>query len=96
MVFTNFLSEGNGTSDSLARLLTSVPDLNLSTSSRMNKDYICNIVKIMKKAGYKTVFVTASSASWRNYENFLKTLGFDEVIERTHVKRDFPDCTQGW
>lgn len=95
MVFTNFLSEGNGTSDSLARLLTSVPDLNLSTSSRMNKDYICNIVKIMKKAGYKTVFVTASSASWRNYDNFLKTLGFDEVIERTHVKRDFPDCTQG-
>lgn len=92
-VFNHFLSEGDGTSDSLIRLFVSVPDLNLSTSPHSNKDYICNIVKTIKKAGYKTIFVTASTASWRNYSNYLLELGFDEIIERSQVQMHFPDAS---
>ncbi|MDY5189211.1 MAG: sulfatase-like hydrolase/transferase [Succinivibrio sp.] len=93
--FENFLSEGNGTSDSLTRLFVSSPDLNLSTSVYTKKNYIFNIVKIMKQAGYKTIFVTASTASWRNYNNFLVDLGFDEIIERSQVERNYPNFTAG-
>lgn len=92
--FTNFVSEGDGTSDSLTRLLVSVPDLNLSTSRHADKDYLMNIVKIFKNAGYETVFVTASTASWRNYNNFLRHLGFDRIIERSYVKFKHPDATE--
>lgn len=92
--FTNFVSEGDGTSDSLTRLLVSVPDLNLSTSRHADKDYLMNIVKIFKKAGYETVFVTASTASWRNYNNFLRYLGFDRIIERSYVKLKHPNATE--
>ena len=92
--FTNFVSEGDGTSDSLTRLLVSVPDLNLSTSRHADKDYLMNIVKIFKNAGYETVFVTASTASWRNYNNFLRYLGFDRIIERSYVKFKHPDATE--
>lgn len=92
--FTNFVSEGDGTSDSLTRLLVSVPDLNLSTSRHADKDYLMNIVKIFKKAGYETVFVTASTASWRNYNNFLRFLGFDRIIERSYVKFKHPSATE--
>lgn len=93
MFFTNFISEGDGTSDSMTRMLVSVPDLNLSTSSYYHKKYICNIVEQFKKAGYETVFITASTASWRNYDSFLRALGFDRVIERAQVLLDFPKAT---
>ena len=93
MFFTNFVSEGDGTSDSLTRLFVAVPDLNLSTSAYSGKSYICNIVELFKKAGYETIFVTASTSSWRNYDNFLRELGFDRVIERSNVLKDFPNAT---
>lgn len=93
MFFTNFVSEGDGTSDSLTRLFVSVPDLNLSTSAHSAKPYICNIVDLFKKAGYETIFVTASTSSWRNYDNFLRELGFDRVVERSNVLKDFPNAT---
>ncbi len=95
MVFKNFISEGDGTSDSLTRMLVSSPDLNLSTSKYSNQEYICNIAKLFNKAGYETIFITASTASWRNYDNFLRNLGFARVIERSHVQKDFPHATAG-
>lgn len=49
MFFTNFVSEGDGTSDSLTRLFVAVPDLNLSTSAYSGKSYICNIVELFKR-----------------------------------------------
>ncbi len=94
-VFKNFVSEGDGTSDSLTRILVSSPDLNLSTSVYSGKDYICNIAKLFNDAGYETIFVTASTASWRNYDNFLRQLDFSRVIERTQVLKDFPEATSG-
>lgn len=95
MVFKNFISEGDGTSDSLTRMLVASPDLNLSTSKYSNQEYICNIAKLFNKAGYETIFVTASTASWRNYDNFLRNLGFAKVIERSHVQKDFPNASSG-
>lgn len=95
MFFTNFISEGDGTSDSLTRLMLSVPDLNLSTSAHANKKYICNIVESFKKAGFETIFITASTSSWRNYDNFLRQIGFDRVVERSNVLRDYPEATSG-
>jgi phosphoglycerol transferase MdoB-like AlkP superfamily enzyme len=94
-VFRNFISEGNGTSDSLTRLLVSVPNMDLSTSVYSGQDYICNIAKLFNDAGYETIFITASTASWRNLDNFLKQLNFSRVIERTQVLRDYPDATSG-
>lgn len=94
-VFRNFVSEGDGTSDSLTRMLVASPDLNLSTSIYSGKDYICNIAKLFNDAGYETIFVTASTASWRNYDNFLRQLNFSRVIERTQVLKDFPNATSG-
>ncbi len=94
-VFKRFVSEGDGTSDSLTRLLVSSPDLNLSTSVYAQKNYITNIVKMFNDAGYETIFVTASTASWRNYNNFLRYLGFSRIIERSQVKLNFPDATSG-
>lgn len=95
--FTNFLAEGDGTADSLARLLVSIPDANISTSAHSNKTYITNIVKIFKNAGYKTIFITASATSWRKYDTFLRKLGFDQVIEQSQILDKYPHAsTNSW
>ncbi len=95
MFFTNFVSEGDGTSDTLMRLLVSAPDGNLSTSPYAKKKYVTNIIQVMKQAGYETIFITGASSAWRNLEGFLTTLGVDKIIERSNIQHDFPNATEG-
>ena len=93
--FDNFISEGNGTSDSLTRFITGVPDLNLSTSLYADRNYILNSLKPFKEAGYHCIFITGGQGSWRGLDTFLRLQGFDEVIERMTVRQFFPDATEG-
>ena len=92
--FWNFLSEGNGTMDSLTRILLEVPDLNLSTSSQADRDYICNALKPFHDQGYRVVFVTGCIGSWRNMDTFFRSIGIDEVYERSSLKKWFRDTTE--
>ncbi len=94
-VFMNFLSEGNGTSDSMTRMFTGVPDLNLSSSVYAAKPYILNAFRPFKDAGYKVVFITGGQGSWRSLDVFLRQQGVDDVLEMSSVRRYFPDATQG-
>lgn len=93
--FKNFISEGNGTSDSLTRFITGVPDMNLSTSLYADKNYILNSLKPFKDAGYYCIFITGGQGSWRGLDSFLRMQGFDEVLERMSVRELFPNATEG-
>lgn len=93
--FLNFLSEGNGTADSLIRLFTEAPDLNLSTSSRYNKDYLLNTIKPFKEHGYRVIFITSGRSSWRNLGSFLEAQGVDKVIDESAIRLLYPDATAG-
>lgn len=91
--FTNFLSEGNGTMDSVIRLLLSTPDLNLSTSTQGSREYITNALKPFKDKGYKVVFVTGCQGSWRDMSNYFLRIGMDEIYEENTLKQWYPDAT---
>ncbi|MCR5535916.1 MAG: LTA synthase family protein [Succinivibrio sp.] len=93
--FNNFVSEGNGTSDSMMRLFVGVPDLNLPTTMQADKLYILNSLKPFKDKGYHTIFITGGQGSWRNLDSFLRMQGFDEVMEMSSVRALFPDATEG-
>lgn len=93
--FLNFVSEGNGTIDSLTRLLLASPDMDLSTSSNNAKTYLTNVLRPFKAQGYKAIFITSGAGSWRNINNFLKAQGFDEVIEKNSIRVMFPEATEG-
>ncbi len=93
--FLNFVSEGNGTIDSLTRLLVSVPNMDLSTSSDSTKKYITNMLRPYKEKGYKAIFITSGAGSWRNISNFLIAQGFDEVIEKSTIQAMYNDTTEG-
>ncbi|MBQ9275689.1 MAG: sulfatase-like hydrolase/transferase [Succinivibrio sp.] len=91
--FLNFLSEGNGTMDSLTRLLLSVPDLNLSTSVQADRDYVTNVLKPFKAQGYKVLFITGCAGAWRNMDTFMHTLGVDEIYEESYLRTLYPEAT---
>ena len=91
--FRNFLSEGNGTMDSLTRILLEVPDLNLSTSTQGERDYITNALRAFKEKGYRIVFVTGCQGSWRDMNNYFRRIGMDEVYEMSTLLQWYPDAT---
>ena len=91
--FRNFLSEGNGTMDSLTRILLEVPDLNLSTSTQGERNYITNSLRAFKEKGYRIVFVTGCQGSWRDMNNYFRRIGMDEVYEMSTLMQWYPDAT---
>ena len=94
-LFLNFLSEGNGTSDTLMRLFTGAPDMNLSTSSNYDKKFFLNTVRPFKEHGYHVIFITSGRSSWRNIGNFLTAQGVDEIIDENGIRELFPEATSG-
>lgn len=91
----NFLSEGNGTMDSMSRLLFGVPSASLSTASYSGSRFITSFIEPYKQAGYEIVFVTGGSQSWRNIGNFLKKQGVDRIIDEASLMKDYPDASAG-
>ena len=91
----NFLSGGNGTMDSISRLLFGVPSQSLSTSSYSGDKFITSFIEHYKQAGYEIVFVTGGSQSWRNIGNFLGKQGVDRVIDEASLLEDYPNATSG-
>ena len=93
--FLNFISEGNGTIDSITRILLEVPDLNLSTSSFSKLSFPMNVITPFKGEGYNVVFITTGFRSWRNIGDFLVNQGVDEVFDRNDILKVYPNATFG-
>ena len=93
--FKNFLSEGNGTMDSLTRILFSIPDLNLSTSEWSDKKYKTSFIDLFHSLGYKIIFVISSTGAWRDIFNFLIKQGIDGVYDSNSIREKYPDVTEG-
>lgn len=88
-VFRRFISEGNGTMDSLVRLLIRSYSAQISTSKAQTLDFTSNMLKPYIDNGYKVVFVTSGSGSWRNINYFIPHIGADEFVEQnTLIKLD--------
>lgn len=92
-VFNRFVSEGDGTIDSLNRFFVRSPIDKISQSSAQNADFISNMFKPFKAKGYKIVYITAGNGAWRNLNRFLPHLGVDEFVEQNTLKEAFPDAT---
>lgn len=92
VLFNRFISEGNGTIDSLARLLVKSPVSDISQSIKQDTNFASNIVRPYKKNGYEAVFVTSGNAAWRNLGTFLTHLGFDEVIDQNYLQKKYPNA----
>ena len=91
-VYTKFVSEGDGTSDSLHRFFIRAPRNNVSQSIGKNKNFPTNLFLPYKAAGYRTIYLTAGNGSWRDFDNFVRHLGVDEVIDENVIKTRYPQA----
>ncbi len=90
--FWNFVSEGDGTADTMHRLFIRSPINNISQSKAKNKQFASNIFQPYIDAGYRIVYVTAGNGGWRDFDQFTKHLGVDEFVDENMLRHLYPDA----
>jgi phosphoglycerol transferase MdoB-like AlkP superfamily enzyme len=93
--FSNFDSAQPGTHPSLEAILFSTPITPLTLGLQGKKPIPWSVPLLMRQAGYRTLFVTSARAGWRELDRVLKTQGFDEVIDASHLKAAYPEADLG-
>jgi putative phosphatidylglycerol--membrane-oligosaccharide glycerophosphotransferase len=91
-VYRKFVSEGDGTSDTLHRFFVRSPRLNLSQSLAKNKTFPGNMFKPYLDASYRVVYITAGNGGWRDFDTFLRHLGVNEIIDENTLKTHYPEA----
>lgn len=93
--FSNFDSAQPGTHPALEAVLFSTPITPLTLGLQGKTPMPWSIPRVLRQAGYRTVFVTSARAGWRELDRVLKTQGFDEVVDASHLKAAYPEATLG-
>lgn len=93
--FSNFDAAQPGTHPSLEAILFSTPITPLTLGPQGKTPIPWSIPLLLKQAGYRTLFVTSARAGWRELDRVLRTQGFDEVIDASHLKAAYPEADLG-
>lgn len=93
--FSNFDSAHAGTHPSLEAILFSTPITPLTLGDVGRKPIPWAIPKVVKDAGYQTLFVTSARSGWRDLNRVLAVQGFDEVVDANTLKEQYPDANLG-
>ena len=93
--FKNFDSAQPGTHPSLEAILFSTPITPLTMGDVGRKPIPWAIPKVVKDAGYQTLFVTSARSGWRDLNRVLAVQGFDEVVDANTLKEHYPDANLG-
>jgi phosphoglycerol transferase MdoB-like AlkP superfamily enzyme len=93
--FRNFDSAQPGTHPSLEAILFSTPITPLTLGDVGRKPIPWAIPRVVKEAGYQTLFVTSGRSGWRDLNRVLKVQGFDEVVDANTLKEAYPEATVG-
>lgn len=93
--FDRFLSEGNGTIDSLSRLLVRSPVPAIGQSSAADDTFASNAFTPYLARGYRVLFVTSGAATWRNLGTFATHLGAHEFIDQQTLRAKYPEAEAG-
>lgn len=93
--FSNFDSAQPGTHPTLEAVLFSTPITPLTLGPQGKTPIPWSVPLLMRQAGYRTLFVTSARSGWRELDRVLKTQGFDEVIDASHLKAAYPEADLG-
>lgn len=93
--FDNFDSARTGTHPALETILFGTPITPITTGKYLRHPFDWSLPRVLKKAGYDTLFVTSGYSGWRALNRTLPVQGFDEVIDAAVLKRNFPQAEGG-
>ena len=95
ILFTNFISEGDGTISSLQALLLNIPhrpgSFAFSQSMYKQTPFKYSPAFLYKNRGYETTFVYGGDLTWRNLGNFLNYQGYDNVEGKINIYEHLSD-----
>lgn len=94
-VFERFVAEGNGTIDSLSRLLVRSPISAIGQSSALDTPFVSNAFTPFLQRGYRVLFVTSGAATWRNLGVFATQLGAHEFVDQQTLRTRYPQAQAG-
>ncbi|QDF29542.1 LTA synthase family protein [Halarcobacter anaerophilus] len=94
-LFTNFISEGDGTISSLESLLLNIPhrpkSFAFSQSIYKQTPFTYTPAFLYDSAGYETTFVYGGDLTWRNLGNFVKYQGYKNVEGKINIYEHLND-----
>ncbi len=90
-VFDRFVSGANSTIGTLAMLLFHSNTYSISRSSAQNTALTGSVFLPYQQAGYKVVYITGGSPTWRNLNSYLLLQGVDEFYSEIEIKEAFPE-----
>lgn len=90
VVFRNGISVNSGTFPSLEGILFDSPLTPLTQSRYGRRTFAFSRIIEFKKAGYRTVFLTAGNESWRQIDSNFPLQGFDEIIGANAIRKRYP------
>lgn len=90
--FTRAISVEHGTFPSLEGILFDTPITPLMQSRYGYQPFPFSAVSAFKKAGYRTVFLTSGSGSWRSLDTNLLLQGFDQVLDQRAIQQLYPQA----
>jgi phosphoglycerol transferase MdoB-like AlkP superfamily enzyme len=88
-LFTNFISDGDGTISSLQALLLGIPhrpnsfEFSQSIYKQTSFDYTAAF--LYNNAGYETSFIYGGDLTWRNLGNFIKYQGYQNIEGKMNI-----------
>ena len=89
ILFTNFISEGDGTISSLESLLLNIPyrpnSFAFSQSVYKQTSFDYSAAFLYAQEGYNTSFIYGGDLSWRNLGEFVKYQGYAEVAGKINI-----------
>ncbi|MBC7913200.1 MAG: sulfatase-like hydrolase/transferase [Pyrinomonadaceae bacterium] len=91
LVFSNFVSSGNITIQSLEYLMVNSP-VSLSQTKYRFTQFPSSVAIPFKNAGYETNFITGGKVNWRSMDEFAAKQQFDEIKGMEHIDSSLKNC----
>lgn len=89
ILFTNFISSGDGTIASLEALMLNIPHrpnaFAISQSMQKQTPFTFSPAFLYKEEGYETSFIYGGDLSWRNIGKFIKFQSYDNVEGKVNI-----------
>ena len=87
--FPYFFSNAYSTNPTIDSLLLNSPITPLPQSIAAKHSFSLSNIWLFKQHDYDTVFLSGSTSSWRNHDNFWPYQGFDRLIGRASIEKYF-------
>jgi phosphoglycerol transferase MdoB-like AlkP superfamily enzyme len=93
--FSNFDSSTNSTFAAVESLLFSSPISPLTIGRHGTTEIPWGVPAILRKHGYRTIFLTSARSGWRQMDRIMSHQGFEQIIDSGALSNRYSDAEPG-